>query len=407
MELRPILSAMRRNKVGAILITVQMAITLAILCNGLFIIQQRLASSQRPSGMEETQLFVMNNQWVGEPPDLAARQQADIAALRSLPGVVEAFSTNSYPFSDSGSTEGVGLKPDQEQATERCALYYADERGLETLGLKLIAGRNFTAADVSVQTGRDLIAPPAIIITRELAGKLFPGKSALGQTIYVAARKHRTPIVGIVDRLQVPWARAGGWGSTFFENSIIEPFRYATKNSHYVVRAKPGQLAAVMQAAQKKLFEVNRGRVLEGARTMTEARAEAYRDDRGLAVILAVVCSALLAVTAFGIVGLTSYWVTLRRRQIGIRRALGATRNAITRYFQTENLIIASTGAALGVALAIALNLWMVNSFEMARLHLSYALTGALVVLLLGQLAVLWPALRAASIPPALATRSA
>jgi putative ABC transport system permease protein len=140
---------------------------------------------------------------------------------------------------------------------------------------------------------------------------------------------------------------------------------------------------------------------------MTEARAEAYRDDRGLAVILGVVCAALLAVTAFGIVGLTSYWVAQRRRQIGIRRALGATRRAIMRYFQTENLFIASTAAVLGVALAIALNLWMVNSFEMARLHLSYALAGAVVVLLLGQLAVLWPALRAASVPPALATRSA
>jgi putative ABC transport system permease protein len=162
-----------------------------------------------------------------------------------------------------------------------------------------------------------------------------------------------------------------------------------------------------MQAAQKRLFEVNRGRILEKVRTIAEARAAGYRDDRGLAVILGVVCAALLAVTAFGIVGLTSYWVTQRRRQIGIRRALGATRSAITRYFQIENLLIASTGAALGVALAIALNLWMVSSFEMARLHLSYALIGALVVLLLGQLAVLWPALRAASIPPALATRSA
>ena len=406
MEFRPILSAMRRNKVGAILIAVQMAITLAVLCNGLFIIQQRLAASRRPSGMEETQLFVMSNQWVGEPPDLAARQQADMAALRSLPGVVAAYATNSYPFSDSGSTEGCSLKPDQTHSTARCALYYADDQGIETMGLKLIAGRNFTAAEVGVQTGRDLMPPPAVIISRELAEKLFPSQSALGQSMYVEARKHRTPIVGIVDRLQVPWARASGWGSTFFENTVIEPFRYAAKNSSYMVRAKPGELAAVMQASRKKLFEVERGRVLDSVRTITEARAEAYRDDRGLAVILGVVCAALLAVTAFGIVGLTSYWVTQRRRQIGIRRALGATRSAIARYFQTENLLIASTGAALGVALAVALNLWMVNTFEMARLHIGYALFGALVVLLLGQLAVLWPARRAASIPPALATRS-
>jgi putative ABC transport system permease protein len=99
--------------------------------------------------------------------------------------------------------------------------------------------------------------------------------------------------------------------------------------------------------------------------------------------------------------------VAQRRRQIGIRRALGANRHAIIRYFQTENFLIAAAGAAAGVALAVALNLWMVSSFEMERLHSSYAFIGALVVLLLGQLAVLWPALRAASIPPALAIRGA
>ncbi len=139
---------------------------------------------------------------------------------------------------------------------------------------------------------------------------------------------------------------------------------------------------------------------------MTAARDEAYQDDRGLVVVLSVVCASLLAVTAFGIVGLTSYWVAQRRRQIGIRRALGATRNAIMRYFQTENLLIAGAGAAMGVALAVALNLWMVSAFEMQRLNTGYAMVGAAVVLLLGQAAVLWPAFKAASIPPAMATRA-
>ena len=79
---------MRRNKVGAILIAVQMAITLAILCNALFIIQQRVASSERPTGIDdEANVVVLDNQWVGNPPDQAARQQGDLAALRSLPGV--------------------------------------------------------------------------------------------------------------------------------------------------------------------------------------------------------------------------------------------------------------------------------------------------------------------------------
>src|SRR5580692_10856300 len=99
MEVRPILSAMRRNKVGAALIGLQMAITLAILCNGLFIIEQRVAYSKRPTGADERNVFVIPNQWIGNPPDLAARLQADLAALRALPGVVDAFATNSVVLS--------------------------------------------------------------------------------------------------------------------------------------------------------------------------------------------------------------------------------------------------------------------------------------------------------------------
>src|SRR5580658_700634 len=103
MQLRPILSAMKRNKVGAILIAVQMAITLAILCNGLFIIEQRVALSKRPTGADEDNTFVILNQWVGNPPDLAAKWQADLAALRALAGVTDATATNTYPMSNGGS----------------------------------------------------------------------------------------------------------------------------------------------------------------------------------------------------------------------------------------------------------------------------------------------------------------
>ncbi len=408
MELRPILSAMRRNKVGAVLIAVQMAITLAILCNGLFIIEQRIASSRRPTGTDEANLFVIRNLWVGNPTDLAARLQGDLAALRSVPGVVDAFATNSYPLSDAGSSDGVNTQPDQRRSMALSAIYFADEHGLQTLGLKLIAGRNFSPADVKDKVGyTDRSPPSAVIITRALADKLFPGGQALGKSVYIATQLHQIPVIGIVEQLQVPWVLTGGWGSKFNYNSTLEPFRYVNQISNYMVRARPDQLAAVMQAARKRLIEVNRSRVLEKVEPLSATRQEAYRDDRGLAVILGVVCAALLLVTAFGIVGLTSYWVAQRRRQIGIRRALGATRQAIIRYFQTENLLIAGAGAAFGVVLAICVNLWMVSSFEMERLHAGYAIIGAAVVLLLGQAAVLWPALRAASVPPALATRGA
>jgi putative ABC transport system permease protein len=409
MQFRPIISAMRRNKVGAILIAVQMAITLAILCNALFIIQQRIALSKRPTGVDEPNVVVLDNQWVGDPPDKLARQQEDLAALRSLPGVQDAFATNTVPLTNSGSTEGISLRPDQKTSSAQAALYFGDEHAIAGFGLKLIAGRNFNADEVVEKAGyNDLKMPAAVIITKGLADKLFPNANAVGQSIYSDAPKGQVPIIGVVERLQVPWVSAGGWGSTFNDNSFIVPFRFVSPYPiRYVVHAQPGQAAAVIQAAPKKLFEISRARIIDKTRAMTALRTEIYKDDKGLVVILSVVCAALLAVTAFGIVGLTSYWVAQRRRQIGIRRALGATRNAIIQYFQTENLLIAGAGAAIGVALAVSLNLWMMSAFAMERLNTGYTLIAAVVVMLLGQAAVLWPALKAASIPPALATRAA
>jgi len=404
MQIRPILSAMRRNKVGAFLIALQMAVTLAILCNALFIIQQRLSLMARPSGVDEDHVFTINNQWVGNPDDLGARLAGDLAALRSLPGVVDAYASNSFPLRGGGWSESVNLKPEQKTSTAHSALYFADEHTLNTLGLKLVAGRNFSADEVTDRNGDDQVEPPAMIVTKALAEKLFPEQSGLGKTVYVDKRP--VTIVGIVERLQVPWV-SNSWSEKFVENSMLQPYHFLAQGTHYLVRTQPGQLDAVIQLAQKKLFEINRARVVDKVQPYAEVRALAYRNDHAVAVILGAVCTALLAVTAFGIVGLTSFWVTQRRRQIGVRRALGATRRGILAYFQTENVMIAAAGAAVGVGLAVGLNLWMMSAFEMTRMSVLYVLSGAVAVVLLGQLAVLWPALRAASIPPALATRAA
>jgi putative ABC transport system permease protein len=143
-----------------------------------------------------------------------------------------------------------------------------------------------------------------------------------------------------------------------------------------------------------------------GVRTFAQVRAEAYQSDRGMAILMAVVCAVLLAITAAGIVGLTSFWVGQRRKQIGVRRALGATRHDILSYFLTENLLIGVGGVVLGALLAIGMNLWMVSHFEMQRLSLLYVAAGVVALLLLGQGAVLAPALRASRVSPVEATRS-
>jgi putative ABC transport system permease protein len=403
MEFRPILSAMRRNKFGALLIATQMAVTLAFLANALTLVEQRTAWSARPTGMDEADIFVMQNETVDHPRDLAARQARDIAALRTLPGVIDAYTTNMYPLEGGGWIESVALTADQKTPTAFAAHYMGDEHAVHTMGLTLIAGRNFSPDEIANRSDNDIPPPSSFIVTKILAAKLFPNDNALGKSIFVENDKP-VPIIGIVDRLQGPMTVATGLYSTFAENSVLSPYRLIGETSVYMVRAQPGQRDSVVKSAEAKLFSIDENRILK-SKSMQDVRIDAYRGAHGLIVLLSGICAALLAVTAFGIIGLTSYWVAQRRQQIGIRRALGATRRAIVRYFQTENFVIAATGAAIGIAFAIALNLWMVHSFEMVRMDNSRALIGALVILLLGQSAVLWPALRAASIPPALATR--
>jgi putative ABC transport system permease protein len=103
---------------------------------------------------------------------------------------------------------------------------------------------------------------------------------------------------------------------------------------------------------------------------------------------------------------MASFWVAQRTKQIGTRRALGATRGDILRYFQIENFIITTLGLIVGGILAYAFSFWLMRHYQAPRLPWYYVPIGFLCLWLLGQLAVLGPALRATRVPPVVATRS-
>ena len=162
-----------------------------------------------------------------------------------------------------------------------------------------------------------------------------------------------------------------------------------------------------MKDAEKTLGALRPDRVLINLHDMPEIKYRRYRHERAGANMLIAVTIGLLLVTASGIVGVASLWVSQRRKQIGVRRALGAKRRDIVRYFVTENILITTAGIAAGLALAVGLNLFLVSKLELAKLPVVYLAGGMAAVWALGLIAVLGPAWRAASVPPAIATRSA
>jgi len=409
MQVKPILASLRWHKAGTILIALQIALTLAVVCNALFIVQQRMARLLRPSGVDESSLLVIQNQWAGKPatPQIPALLAADLDTLRHVPGVVDAFSSNSYPLSStSGWSMGVRYTRDQKTPTTPSAIYFADQHALSTMGLRLVDGRNFREDEITDLDARATLAPPIVIITRALAEKLFPKGQAVGKTLCIGNAGPST-IIGVVERMQT---FSGSFADSWVERSTLVPYRILSGISTYIIRARPGQLDQVVRAAPAALFAANRLRSIDastGVQTFAEIRGTAYKTDSGVAILMAVICALLLAVTAAGIVGLTSFWVSQRRRQIGVRRALGATRSDILNYFLTENLMISLGGVIVGTLLAIGLNMVMISQFEMARLSLSYVVIGVVAVLLLGQASVLMPALRASRVSPVEATRTA
>ena len=404
MHFLPILSTLRRHRTAAALIVLEIALTCAIVCNAIFLIRDRLSRMDRPSGVAEDELVRVELTGIGTTADPHAVTAQDIAALRAIPGVRSVASMNMLPFGGSSWNTGISLISNEDPNGLNAGMYLGADV-IKTLGLQLIAGRDFTPEEyVEFKAAREKsVRIVSTIITRATAERLFPGQSALGKSVYIWSKDPQT-VVGVIDELARPNEVNG------IENApysmllpVIVPF---SLGGEYLLRVDPTRKAEVIAAVDGALNKVDPNRIILERQTFAEIRKGYFNKDRAMAYLLVGVSIALLIITALGVVGLASFWVQQRTRQIGVRRALGATRGDILRYFQMENFILATIGIVLGMALAYGINLWLMQKYQVARLPAGFLPIGAGLLWILGQIAVLGPALRASLIPPAIATRT-
>ena len=406
MDILPIFSTLRRHKITALLLILEIALTCAIVCNAVFLISQRLERNEMVSGVVEHELVQIQVANIGKPTDAKARAQEDLAVLRQVPGVTAAALVNQVPFTNSSSNTSIKLDPAQKLPTLNATMYMG-EGLIRTYGATLVAGRDFNADEYldfdAMRSDPDLQNKVgSVIITQAMAERLWPGEQALGKNIYLGETSVR--VIGVVQALIRP-SLFNGDGTAQW--TMIFPLRMSTASaSRYVLRTASGQRERVLEDAAKTLRKADPHRIILKKKTLDDIRSNFFQNDRAMAGILVGVIIALLVVTALGIVGLASFWVAQRRRTIGVRRALGATRRNILNYFQTENFLLATIGIALGMVLTYGINLFLMTRYELPRLPAIYFPVGAVVLWLIGQLAVLGPAMRAAAVPPVVATRS-
>jgi putative ABC transport system permease protein len=403
LAIRPILSALMRNRAGALLVAMQTAVTLAVLVNAVYIVHQRVERMGRPTGVDEQNLFQVSGTGFTQRFNSATALRDDLAYLRVLPGVLDAAPGATVPLGNANTSEPMSADPDFKGPGHYISMYMTDEHGLNTLGAHLIAGRNFRPDEILPPINGFLQIkdyPHQIIVSQSAARALFPGGNALGKVVY-DQQHHAATIIGIMNDVMTP-----SWFARFFPYDVMLVPMPMTLGTGLLIRTRPGERDHVMQVVERHLSSSNPDRVILWVTSIEHFKELFYRDDRNLAIFLVAVTLLVTLITCISIFGLATFNVNTRTKQIGTRRAVGARRTDIVRYFMIENGLITSGGIVAGCLLALLVGYWLSSRLQLPRLSLYYLLTGVLVLWGIGQLAAWQPARRASAVPPSVATRT-
>lgn len=402
MAFGPILRAMLRNKIGVILLLIEIGVTLAIVlnCAGMVITQRKRLNKN--TGLDEARLMLIEHTPFGEAyAEREFRKQivaTDLGAIRALPGVIDACIISPVPLQGGGSSMITNVRGAPAHEGVRTPVYGADANFINTLGLELIAGRTFIQSDFQVETG-----PYAAnaLITQDLADALFPDGNALGQLLDTGSEEYADTVVGIVKHMFTPFGGSAMETRIVFYPDNIAGSSYFT----YLVRVDAQVFDSLFTAIPELMVDLQQDRVV-GSQTMTEIKSGGLLMERMMANMLTIVIILLLFITAIGLAGMTAFAVARRTKQIGIRRAIGATKSDILGYFLVENSLVILAGMALGLVGGIILNRILISTADVEPLPFGLAISCVLFLLVLGWIATLLPALRATKIEPAIATRT-
>ena len=400
MEIRPIFSALLRNRAGAILVAVQIAITLAIVVNAVYLTHQRVGKIGRPTGLDDQNIFSFWMTSYEKDYDFLGMIRDDMTLMRQMPGVVDAAPMLQVPLSGSGSSTIFYSLPDKKGENSAANYYPTDEHGVKALGATLSAGATFDPNTVEHWEKDKQGWPATAIVSRGLATALFKDQPALGKTLY-DDQNHPIKVVGVIQHMHGSWV---GWDKV--DRVLLSPRVGPGPSTQYVVRVTPGDIDRVMAAMEVALRKRDPYRVVGEMKKMSDMKRQSYAGDSLMAVTLSVVTGLVVTFSSLGIFALATFNVNTRTRQIGTRRAVGARKRDIVRYFMTENWLITTIGVIAGCGLALGAGFWLSNAYGLPRLDLYYLVAGVLGLWVVGQLAAWHPSIRAARVSPAMATRN-
>jgi putative ABC transport system permease protein len=385
----------RTNAVRGGLVIAEFALALPLLVGaGLllnsFVRLSRVDPGFDPEGLVAVGVSLPQARYPDNPEIQRFWQQAE-QRLAEIPGATAFGLASDLPPDNSGNYDNFNLVDHPVpagQSEPASPWYYVTSGYFGALGVPLLDGRLFTAAD----SGN---GPPAVIVSRAWANKYFPKEQAVGRQLIQGGCYDcpRTTIVGVVGDIK-------NLGLATQDEAVYGTVTQANNRSmNLVVRTSVGS-AAAFRALREAVRALDTELPLEES-TIVERFDDSLADPKRWTAVLGSFAAVGMALAALGVFGLMSYVVRQRRREIGVRLALGAQPGSVTRLIITRGMRYAVVGSGIGLALTLVLTRRLGALLFGVSPKDAMTIAGVATLLLAVALAACWlPGRRAAQIRP-------
>lgn len=384
------------RKVVTTLLLLQLAMTLALLLNSVLLAQQTQQQLNQPTGLDLDNILLVQLKPTTAPlrvyPALEDLLNRQLSAVQAVPGVIAAAYSNQSAILQGGNNGNVYVTEQQERTNvSTVPMYFVSKDFFKVLDSQVLQGE-LPQHSVSL----DAPGAPDVVLTQSLADKLFAGMPAVGQQI------NRGGVAAVISDF---YGQRSGDHIMYNSVQVAPPYGVDWGYS-ILLRTVPAQTDAVRQQLASVLQNVESNIEIFHIRSLAEQHQRLYRNEYGLAMLLTILSALMLLVTMVSSYSSTHFHALKRQQEIGIKRALGASKSLILIELLSENWLCTALGAMLGVVLALWLNQALALVISIPALNWYLPLVTIAVLLLCVTVATWYPAAIATRVSPATATKA-
>jgi predicted permease len=398
-----------RHRARGVLVVVQVSLALVLLVASGLMIRTFQALRHVDPGFDPKDALTLSiaipPTEVKDPDAVMQLEQGILEKIRAIPGVAAAGITTVIPTDESAGSDQVYVRDRTYQSVPPLRrLKFVSPGLLATMGNRLIAGRDFTWADTYQRR-------PVAMLSENLARELWGDpRIAIGKQITANPKDPWRQVIGVVNDEREDGVQEKAPAAAYypllmndFEGNAVA----VQPTVSYIVRSRRAGSQGLLADAQQAVWSMNASLPLADVRTLQEIYDKSLARTSFTLVLLAIAGAMALLIGLVGIYGVISYAVSQRRREIGIRMALGARSREVTLTFIGQGVALALIGVACGLAGAAALTRLLGSLlFDVSPLDpLTYAAV-SLGLIAAAIVASYIPAVRAMGVDPSEALRS-